>query len=556
MYNNIVVTPRTKVLAIVACYSLFICVALAAPQTVQQPGSINYSTLPAQLPIDELKAILKNDIKDMFYHGYDCYMKYAFPMDELKSLSCKGSDTFGKYALTYIDTLVTLLVVGGNTTEFEKGVKWLSESLTFDKDMTVSVFETNIRILGGLLSAHLYAEKVLPDYKGVLLPRALDIGERLLVAFDTPTGIPYGSVNLRKGVSPDESKITCTAGGGTFALEFGILSRLTGRPEFDKAAKRAAKALWKYRSMTSNLFGNHINVFTGQWESWGQEASIGNQIDSYFEYMLKAALYFDDQEYMDIFVDSYKAIIQHTKKDDWYVLAHMNNPKNVQHIYSSLQAFWPGLQVLAGQLEDAYGTTKVFHSVWRKYGFTPESYNHNTQRINQKHYPLRPELAESIYYMYTATKDPLYINMIRDLVWTLKSVTRTKCGHAGVLDVEAHTLDDKMESFFLAELCKYLYLTVDDNNMVGNETIVFTTEAHVFPMQHRFLSNKSTGKQHRPTSKGKSKETDIFSKEFNWKCKPESYLRDISAGPMQLADKTLAQSAPEWFEDQNILASL
>eukprot|EP00959_Pyramimonas_sp_CCMP1952_P158378 3312133-Pyramimonas_sp.AAC.2 len=64
-------------------------------------------------------------------------------------------------------------------------------------------------------------------YDGELLDRALDLGHRLLRAFDTPTGIPYGSINLRDGVLPGESNITATAAAATLAIEFGTLSRLT-----------------------------------------------------------------------------------------------------------------------------------------------------------------------------------------------------------------------------------------------------------------------------------------------------------------------------------------
>ena len=52
--------------------------------------------------------------------------------------------------------------------------------------------------------------------------------DRLLPAFDTPTGMPYGTVNLRTGVPEGETPITCTAGVGTYIVEFGTLSRLTG----------------------------------------------------------------------------------------------------------------------------------------------------------------------------------------------------------------------------------------------------------------------------------------------------------------------------------------
>ena len=66
------------------------------------------------------------------------------------------------------------------------------------------------------------------DAKGGLLTLALDLGHRLLPALQTESGIPFGSINLRRGVSPTETPVTCTAAAGTLLLEFGLLSRLTG----------------------------------------------------------------------------------------------------------------------------------------------------------------------------------------------------------------------------------------------------------------------------------------------------------------------------------------
>lgn len=67
-----------------------------------------------------------------------------------------------------------------------------------------------------------------------MLRLAEDVAQRLVVAFDTPTGMPYGTVNLRHGVPAGETSVTCTAGIGTFIVEFGALSRLTGDPIYEE----------------------------------------------------------------------------------------------------------------------------------------------------------------------------------------------------------------------------------------------------------------------------------------------------------------------------------
>jgi len=152
---------------------------------------------------------LRDQAREMFMHGYKSYIKHAFPRDELKPLSCDGEDTFGGLQLTLVDSLDTLAIMGDHD-EFMRATRFVGKKLQLDKDQIVSVFETNIRVLGGLLSAHLLANY--SDYDGSLLRLARDLGDRLLPAFDTPTGIPYGSVNLRYGVPKNETPITCTAG--------------------------------------------------------------------------------------------------------------------------------------------------------------------------------------------------------------------------------------------------------------------------------------------------------------------------------------------------------
>lgn len=136
--------------------------------------------------------------------------------------------------MTLIDSLDTLVILG-NHSEFRRVVSLVSSELpSFNLDVNVSVFETTIRVLGGLLSAHLMAidpelqiypssssssaDPSAPDsplrYNGRLLQLSLDLGERLMPAFATRTGIPYGTVNLRSGVPRGETKIASTAGAG------------------------------------------------------------------------------------------------------------------------------------------------------------------------------------------------------------------------------------------------------------------------------------------------------------------------------------------------------
>eukprot|EP01127_Copromyxa_protea_P010905 TRINITY_DN2708_c0_g1_i1.p1 TRINITY_DN2708_c0_g1~~TRINITY_DN2708_c0_g1_i1.p1 ORF type:complete len:766 (-),score=146.81 TRINITY_DN2708_c0_g1_i1:34-2331(-) len=433
----------------------------------------------------------------MFDHGYSSYMTHAFPQDELASLSCKGFVSHGNNSLTLIDTLDTLVVMG-KYDEFEKQVWWVADNTNFDIDLCVSVFETNIRVLGGLLSAHvLITSSGLPLMKGPrsytteLLDLAYDLGMRLLPAFDTTTGIPYGTVNLRYGVPDGETRVTCTAGGGTFSIEFGVLSVLTDQPIFMHVARRATLGLWKYRS-SYNLIGNHIDTSTGHWVHNG--ASTGGGADSFYEYLLKAAILFDDDESMELWRESYHAINRWTKVNDWYIEVNYEDPtKWTQVSFSSLQAFWPGVQALYGDLEEAIKNVIEIQALWRIYGVLPENFDLATGKVKPRtSYPLRPELAESFFYLSGAVPDDMWLDFAKEMVQNINTITRVECGFAGVVDVLTQELYDHMDSYFLSETLKYLYLIFDRDSFVKKSPYVFNTEGHLFPVlpQWRQFSQK------------------------------------------------------------------
>ncbi|EKX45303.1 hypothetical protein GUITHDRAFT_157889 [Guillardia theta CCMP2712] len=420
----------------------------------------------------------------MFYHAYDNYIMHAFPHDELLPLSCSFIDNFGSYALTLVDSL-DMLAVLGNRTEFARAVGLLKKHLSFDKDVQVSVFETNIRVLGGLLSSHLLARdpklKLMDDYDGFLLKKALELGERLLPAFDTPTGIPYGTINLRSGVAVGETTITSSACAGTLMLEFGMLSRLSGRGEFERVAKRSLLALWSRRS-SMGLIGAHLDIMTGQWTH--KDSGVGTSIDSFYEYLIKSYILYGEDEFLFLFQQAYHSAKALLAKSPWYVDVNMESAQLVWPIYNSLQSFWPAIEVIAGNLKDASETHSAFYGVWRRYGYTPEGYNLADGRVQQgqRSYPLRPELIESTMYLYQATRDPHYVQVGRDILSSLEQ-TRVPCGHAAIEDVETHLLQDKMDSFFLSETLKYLYLLFTPRHWALNGSFVFSTEGHPLPLQ-------------------------------------------------------------------------
>ncbi|CAM9962512.1 unnamed protein product, partial [Choristocarpus tenellus] len=235
------------------------------------------------------------------------------------------------------------------------------------------------------LSAHQIATELSPSgrfgppgwYDGGLLTLAYDVGRRLLPAFDTPHGIPVHRVNLKRGVIPGETLSTCTAAAGTFLLEFGVLSRLTGDSSFELAARRSVAALWGIRSPLG-LVGADIDGRKGIWTS--RHAGIGAGTDSFYEYLEKSGRLFqeEDGEMGAMFAEAYTAVQQHLVwGEGWHIEVDMRQGKEIPYNYrvSALQAFWPAVQVSAGDLKAAEATYSLLYRLWKKYRALPELYD-------------------------------------------------------------------------------------------------------------------------------------------------------------------------------------
>ncbi|XP_016795827.1 ER degradation-enhancing alpha-mannosidase-like protein 1 isoform X2 [Pan troglodytes] len=387
----------------------------------------------------------------------------------------------------------------GNSSEFQKAVKLVINTVSFDKDSTVQVFEATIRVLGSLLSAHRiitdskqpFGDMTIKDYDNELLYMAHDLAVRLLPAFEnTKTGIPYPRVNLKTGVPPDTNNETCTAGAGSLLVEFGILSRLLGDSTFEWVARRAVKALWNLRSNDTGLLGNVVNIQTGHWV--GKQSGLGAGLDSFYEYLLKSYILFGEKEDLEMFNAAYQSIQNYLRRGreacnegegdpPLYVNVNMFSGQLMNTWIDSLQAFFPGLQVLIGDVEDAICLHAFYYAIWKRYGALPERYNWQLQAPDVLFYPLRPELVESTYLLYQATKNPFYLHVGMDILQSLEKYTKVKCGYATLHHVIDKSTEDRMESFFLSETCKYLYLLFDEDNPVhkSGTRYMFTTEGHI-----------------------------------------------------------------------------
>lgn len=208
--------------------------------------------------IDPINNQRREKVKEAMLHAWNSYVKYAWGQDELQPQTKNGVNSFGGLGATLVDSLDTLYIMGLKD-EFQKAREWVATSLDFNKDYVASVFETTIRVVGGLLSAY--------DLSGdkIFLEKAKDIADRLLPAWDTPTGIPYNRINLAHG-NPHNHGWTggesILADSGTEQLEFIALSQRTGDPKYQQKAEKVIRQLQKtYPS--DGLLPIYINPHSG-----------------------------------------------------------------------------------------------------------------------------------------------------------------------------------------------------------------------------------------------------------------------------------------------------
>ena len=410
-------------------------------------------------------------VRTEFLHAWNSYERYAWGHDALHPLTKTPHDWYGQSLLmTPVDALDTLILMNLDA-EAAKAKALIVSNLSFDRNIYGKNFEITIRLLGGLLSSY----QLTGDKR--LLRLAEDLGNRLLPAFNSPTGLPYVYVNLRTGQVRDP--VTNPAETGTLLLEFGALSKLAGKSVFYDKAKRALIETYKRRSPLG-LVGQSINVETGAWTD--TDSHISGGIDSFYEYLWKCWLLFGDKECRDMWNASIPAINKYLADDIrgelWYGHADMQTGRRTETTYGALDAFFPALLALSGDLERARRLQASSFKMWNRYDIEPEILDYKTMRVVSGTYHLRPEIVESTYYLYHFTRDPQYRQMGEKLFNDFAKYCRTDAGYAALADVVTKQQRDEMESFVLAETFKYFYLLFAPPRTLEFNQVVFNTEAH------------------------------------------------------------------------------
>lgn len=242
-------------------------------------------------------------------HSWNGYKTYAFGHDNLKPISQSYSDWFN-LGLTIIDALDTLYIMDMQE-EYDEGKRWVESSLKLDVNRDVNLFEVTIRVLGGLLSIyHLSGEEI-------FLNKAIDLGNRLMPAFDSPSLIPYSDVNLftLKAHAPKWSPDSSTSEVTTIQLEFRDLSRVTGNSIYESSVARVSEKVHELPK-TDGLVPIFINANTGTFRTFST-ISLGARGDSYYEYLIKQWLQMgkkDDDYLIADYKEAIDGVIKHLRR--------------------------------------------------------------------------------------------------------------------------------------------------------------------------------------------------------------------------------------------------
>jgi mannosyl-oligosaccharide alpha-1,2-mannosidase len=387
---------------------------------------------------------------------------------------------------------------------------------------TVSLFETTIRYLGGMLSGYDLLTGPLSTLASnatnvaALLTQATNLANNLSYAFDTPTGIPYNNLDFANHSTDGGNNGLATV--GTLILEWTRLADLTGNTTYASLVSRAESYLLKPSPASSEpfpgLLGMDISPVTGEFQD-----AVGGWIggaDSFYEYLIKMYIY-DPARYgalKDRWIVAADSTIQYltshpSSRPDLTFVASFDGP-TIQKKSQHLACFDGGNFILAGQVLGVekyvkYGLQLVAgcHETYTrtKTRIGPEQfgwdeanvpanqsgfYNASGFYILDTGYQLRPEVIESYYYAYRATGDTKYQDWAWDAFVAINATTRVGSGYSSIQDVDAvggGGFTDFQESFWFAEVLKYSYLIQSEDaewqvGKGGLDMWVYNTEAH------------------------------------------------------------------------------
>jgi len=430
----------------------------------------------AKTPTEDWAALAR-DVRSEFQWAWRNYREKAWGKDEINPVSGTAQSFFIEghdLGLSLVEALDTLWMMELDE-EFQEGVDWVKSSLDFDIDGSSQVFETNIRLVGGLVSAHLASGDP------VLLEKARDLADRLMKAFDaSPHGLPYRYVNLRTGAVSDPE--TNLAEIGTYATEFGVLGQLVGDDRYYAAAKRAMRHALDRRS-DIGLMAANIHAETGAFTS--RNASIDVYADSFYEYLWDSWELFGDAEMKGWALETTDAILKHqAKRYDgrlWFPMVDFETGEPTGTSQTELGCYLAGLLGQVGRKAEGDDFLASYTEMQETWTIIPESIDVTTRQPRTKRTGLRPEYPDACLNLWLGDRDERYRALAATHYRNMKATSRAAHGYTALADITARPMaqGDNCPGYWWSEQMKYYWLLFSDCRRVDYGQLQLSTEANV-----------------------------------------------------------------------------
>ncbi|CAG8626260.1 20514_t:CDS:10 [Cetraspora pellucida] len=454
---------------------------------------IQYKFSESETPDERLLREFRRDsIKNGFLHAWKGYTRYAWGYDELLPVSNKGRNNFNGWGATIVDALDTMWIMGLKE-EFSRSRDFVQSVNFTQTNNTISVFETTIRYLGGLLSAYELSKD------DIFLEKALELGNALLPSFDSPTGLPYNDWKLTRGEAVSHHT-ALLAQVGTLQLEFMKLSQLTDDSKFFFKVQNIIDVLDNATKEVSGLYPIIIGHDTGQFIN--DYISFGANGDSFYEYLLKEYIFVGGaiDQYRRMYVESIDSMHKYLIKDgiikdrpDLLFLGDFSLD-NFIGVMDHLACFVPGMLAMGSKVldrpNDLETAIRLAETCYWSYNMTytgigPEKIWYTTSNVSSisrwsqiqsgklptelvkidANYLLRPETVESLFILYRITGDKKYQDKAWEIWQAIEKWCKTPVAYSGLYNVnnDEVTLNNNMES---------------PPHVISLDTYVFNTEAH------------------------------------------------------------------------------
>ncbi|POM71946.1 Mannosyl-oligosaccharide alpha-1,2-mannosidase [Phytophthora palmivora] len=447
----------------------------------------------------------QKQVVDMVQWAWKGYSEYAYGHDSLNVKTYKGTGLPDHdMALTLVDALDTLYLVG-MFDEFDRASEWVANNMEQRIFLSgfISFFETTIRLMGGLLSSYYMSGHV------HLLTIANKLGMALSPAFDVyEHGIPdkdFDIVTKRTRAAPSLAEV------GTLQMEFKYLARLTRYSKYQEQVDRISDShTGKITTSKITMGANPVQVNQHTGKITTSKITMGANGDSYYEYLLKQWLLSDKKDekfktqYMTAVDGIMDKLLGKSKPNGFVFIGELVYGK-FEPKMDHLVCFVPGMLALGyqnGMPEEHLTLAKqLMETCYQMYAQMESKLAPEIMYFNMKENVeedllvsatdafnlLRPETVESLMVLYRVTKDEKYREYGREIMKAFEKNCRLeRGGYASIGNVAKGPIHigfrNEMESFFIAETLKYLFLLFSDDSVLPLDKIVFNTEAHPFPI--------------------------------------------------------------------------